>query len=312
MIARMSKVRKKPSRLPKPEKAKTSTARGSGDAEAKQLSVAIIGAGRLGRALAMALDRAAYRVAEIVVRDDANSKRKAQPLARKLKAELLVEGEALSAAIVCVTVPDDSIATVAKELAMTGDWRDKTILHASGALSASVLDPLRARGGRVASAHPLNSFVLTSQPDFRGVPVALEGDVVAVKVARAMALRLKAIPFEILPENKVLYHVFGAFAAPLLVSVLEAAEQVGARAGLENPRRVMHRIVTQTVANLLDVGAADAFSGPLVRGDVDTVRRHLRALQAMPAERTLYCALARYAVERLPGERKTEMLELLR
>ncbi|HKF23862.1 MAG TPA: DUF2520 domain-containing protein, partial [Candidatus Angelobacter sp.] len=104
------------------------------------------------------------------------------------------------------------------------------------------------------------------------------------------------------------------FSSPLVVATLVTAERVGRAAGLSRAqtRKVMGPILQQTLRNYLERGAAAAFSGPIKRGDLETVRRHLRALKSVPAVRDVYRALVKSALLDLPGGRKNELLKLLR
>jgi predicted short-subunit dehydrogenase-like oxidoreductase (DUF2520 family) len=276
----------------------------------KRPTMAIIGAGNVGRVLAVALDAAGYRVVEIGTRKAASAK----SLAKRVRAEVveLSATAGFSADAVWLCVPDDAIATVAKQLAQgSTDWRGKIVLHASGALSSKELMALKRKGAAVGSAHPMNSFVKDSKPDLREVPFAVEGDERAVRLASALGKALDSEVFRIAPQNKVLYHAMGAFASPLLVSTLYAGERVGQKAGIREPKRVMARILRQTVDNFLHEGSAGAFSGPIRRGDLKTVQRHLKELTRVQGTKAIYQVLAIQAVHGLPGKEKKALMKLL-
>lgn len=277
----------------------------------KKPTMAIVGSGNLARVLALALKAAGHRVTEIVARDPGRT----AALARRTRAHPLAlqERPEINADVTWICVTDDAIAEVARILAKSRtDWRGKVLLHTSGAFSSKELAPVRRKGAAVGSAHPMNSFVKTSKPDLRGVPLAIEGDAQAMRAARASAKALSAEVFSISPGAKVLYHTMGAFSSPLLVSLLNVAERIGRQAGLREPRKVMARILQQTVANFIAKGGEAAFSGPIKRGDVKTVSRHLKALGSVRGARTIYEVLATHAVRGLPGKDKVAMLGLLK
>lgn len=279
----------------------------------KQPTMAIIGAGNLGRVLALALTAAGYRVIEIGTR--AASRAKAGKTARKVNGKVveLSRTAEFTADVMWLCVPDDAIAEVARDLARSRtEWRGKIVLHTSGALSSQELATLRRNGAAVGSAHPMNSFVKTSKPDLRGVPFAVEGDAKAVRVALDAASAMGGKAFRIQARNKVLYHAMGAFASPLLVSLLYGGERVGQAAGVRDPRQVMARILRETVENFLRDGSAAAFSGPIRRGDVKTVQRHLKALKKVQGTETIYKVLALQAVHGLPGKEKKALMKRLR
>jgi predicted short-subunit dehydrogenase-like oxidoreductase (DUF2520 family) len=156
------------------------------------------------------------------------------------------------------------------------------------------------------------SFVRATQTSFKDVWFALEGDRRAVAAARNLISALDAKSFTISAGLKPLYHLFGGFLSPFLVTVLSAAEQLGRKAGLPSRQlpQIMRPIVMRTLENYFAKGAAASFSGPLVRGDVETIRKHMRALSKLP-ERELYRVLVREATRTLPVKRAKEILATL-
>lgn len=278
----------------------------------RKLSIALVGPGNLGIPLARALHRAGYMISEIVTRPA--SVAKARTLARAVGAQARAADKAgLDAAAVIVCVNDSSIAPLAADLAQRHEWKGKIVLHTSGALSSGELAPLRERGAAVGSAHPMMSFVRGVEPEWRGAPFALEGDARAVAFAKRMARDLGGTSFSIAAAAKPLYHAFGAFASPLIVAELALAEQVAAAAGLseKSARKAIAPILRQTIANYERGGPAGAFSGPLVRGDVATVKRHLEVLRKTPQALAAYVVLARAALESLPVKNRQEIETLL-
>lgn len=281
----------------------------------KRLSVCVVGPGRLGTALSLNLRRAGWDIARLVVRPGGRKARKAVQLGRTVGATVVELGESLlPAGLIWITVPDDAIASVATELAGKQDWRVRIVFHSSGALTSDALQPLRAKGARVASVHPGMTFVDKSMPTLKGVPFGVEGDPAAVRVARKIIAALGGTAVKIRKENKVLYHAFDAFASPLLIALIAALEEVGQAAGIpRNKLRTMAGpLLRRTLGNYLEQGAGAAFSGPFVRGDVAVVQRHLEALRELPEARAAYLALARVAITRLPGKNRAAMQKLLR
>jgi predicted short-subunit dehydrogenase-like oxidoreductase (DUF2520 family) len=157
------------------------------------------------------------------------------------------------------------------------------------------------------------TFVPGSAPEMAGVPFAVEGDRLAVAAAKQIACDLGGEAFHIRKKNKVLYHVLGSFSSPMLVATLVTAERVGQAAGLNSKqtRTVMRPILEQTLKNYFSRGAAAAFSGPIKRGDLETIRRHLRELERLPEARGVYRALVLSALRDLPVGSKGELLALL-
>jgi predicted short-subunit dehydrogenase-like oxidoreductase (DUF2520 family) len=276
--------------------------------------IAIVGAGNLGSALARALHAAGYRITEIICREG-GSQQRARRLAAQVRSRAVALQQAnFAAEVVWICVPDSNVAACARQLARLPDWKGKIALHASGALASDELHALRRRGAAVAAAHPMMTFVRRSSPSFAGTPFAVEGDPAAVRAARRMVRDLGGIVFGIRRRDKVLYHVWGTFASPLLIALLASAEQVALAAGVRSQataRKRMLPILQQTLRNYGALGPADAFSGPLVRGDVATIRRHLRALSKLPDAKRAYVALARASLETLPVRNRRQLEKAL-
>ena len=276
-------------------------------------SITIVGAGNLGSAMAHALHAAGYRIAEIVHRGGASVSR-ARWLAREVGAQAVTLNRAgLTANLIWICAGDSGIAAAAARLAPRGDWRGKTAFHSSGALSSGELKPLRDQGASVASIHPMMTFVRQARPELAGVTFAIEGDARAARLARRIALDLGGRTVAIEARRKPLYHAFGAFTSPLVIATLAAAERVAQKAGLPQTaaRAAIAPILLQTIRNYRAHGPADAFSGPLVRGDEATVRRHLEELKSVPEARAANEAQARSTLKTLPVKKKREIKQLL-
>jgi predicted short-subunit dehydrogenase-like oxidoreductase (DUF2520 family) len=282
-------------------------------------SICIVGAGNLAKSLVPALRAAGYVIDEIISRNQPQSLARARSLARVAGARAAAMDRAkLLADVVWLCVNDGAIAACAAELAARTPagraarrrgkaWTGKTVLHSSGALSSRELAPLRRQGAEVASVHPMMTFVRRSSPSLRGIGFAIEGGRAAAAVASSIASTLGGEVFAIRESAKALYHAWGAFGSPLLVMDLALAAEVARAAGI-GPRtaaRVIEPLVRQTIKNYFKYGAKAAFSGPFVRGDLETVRRHLRALERVPGARDVYVALARSALRTLPVKRKS-------
>jgi predicted short-subunit dehydrogenase-like oxidoreductase (DUF2520 family) len=269
-------------------------------------SISIVGPGNLGSALAVELSRKGYPVRNIVSRTK-KSNAHTTTLARRVKAELGSLGNRpLDTDLTWITVPDDAIADVARQLAASQSWKGKIVLHPSGARTSDELSALKKKGAHVASAHPMMTFVRGRRPQWHGVPFDIEGDEAAVRVAHEIATTLGASPYIIEKRHKTLYHAFGSFASPMVIALMSAMEQVAESAGVppKKAKEMVWPLLSRTLENYFKRDAASAFSGPLVRGDVQTVRKHLSELKRAPEAWEVYLALARSAIERLPVKNK--------
>jgi predicted short-subunit dehydrogenase-like oxidoreductase (DUF2520 family) len=280
---------------------------------AQKPSIAIVGAGNLGIALGVALREAGYRIESVVARTRGNSLARARRLAALTGARAVVGSKEVKARILWLCVPDAEIERATVSLSEGFQGRGRIALHSSGALGSETLEPLRRKGVAVASVHPLMTFVRGSRPSLAGVSFAIEGDPVAVRAARRMVHDLGGKSHAISQKEKNAYHAWGTFASPLLTALLATAEQVAALAGVSKKaaRERMLPILLQTVRNYGKLGAAAGFSGPIVRGDVETVRRHLEVLQTAVIPRQVYMTLARAALVYLPAKSKEALQALL-
>jgi predicted short-subunit dehydrogenase-like oxidoreductase (DUF2520 family) len=255
--------------------------------------IGIVGAGAVGSALGVALSRAGWPVAAVASRDEARRERFrslvpgvrafAEPTALLDEVELII-----------LAVPDDAIPAIAAGLRMYGG---QAMVHTSGALGAEVLEPARAAGTQVGAFHPLVAFADTERAvaALRGATVAVEGDDELASLLAEMAEAIGATAVRLAPGSKAAYHAAAMFAAGGVVALLDAIAELGAIAGLDEAGSlaIYGGLVEQTLGNARALGIAAALTGPMVRGDVGTIRRHLAALKrSAPGVLPLYRALA--------------------
>ncbi|HEY1676205.1 MAG TPA: DUF2520 domain-containing protein [Candidatus Sulfotelmatobacter sp.] len=277
---------------------------------AAKARIAIVGAGALGSALAIPLHRAGHTISAVIARKKALPH--ARQLARRVGARALSSPTSLEVDLVWFCVPDSEIARAARSLGKIC-WHKKIAFHSSGALTSDELEVLRAGGAAVASVHPMMTFVNGVQPSLRGVSFAVEGDRDAVRLARSMVRDLGGRAYPVRKQDKPLYHAWGMFASPMVAALIATAEEVAEAAGVRKSemRRRMLPILRQTVENYASLGVSAAFSGPIARGDIDTVRRHLKVLAKAGNARSVYAALAGVALQRLPARNQAQLSRLL-
>jgi predicted short-subunit dehydrogenase-like oxidoreductase (DUF2520 family) len=282
-------------------------------------TITLVGSGNLAQALGPALRAAGYRVDGVVARNSASSRRRAAALANKLDTKVVPLQQATPISqIIWICHTDDALGRTARLLAQQKGaaktaWQGKIVFHSSGALSSDVLAPLQRAGAHTASLHPMMTFVPGAMPDMREVPFAVEGDHKAVTAARQIVNALGAEVFPISAKSKTLYHALGSFSSPLLVATLVTAERVGVSAGLSlrQVQALIRPILRQTLRNYEKQGSAAAFSGPIKRGDLSTVRRHLRELKRVPAAHEVYRALVKSALIDLPSAKRKALSKIL-
>lgn len=258
--------------------------------------IGFIGAGHVGTALAVAMVRAGWPVSAVASRDAGRVERfrGLVPSARAVPFAGIVD----EVDLVFVTVPDDAIPLVADRLRLYGG---QAAVHTSGALPAEVLAPALAAGSSAGSFHPLVAFadVEGSVAALQGATVALDGDPDLLTLLAELATDLGAQPVRLPPGGKAAYHAAAVLSAGGFVGLLDAIAEVGRGAGLDEAGAlaIYAPLIRQTLANAEALGIAAALTGPLLRGDVSTVRGHLDAIDRLaPRARELYRAAARREV----------------
>jgi predicted short-subunit dehydrogenase-like oxidoreductase (DUF2520 family) len=280
--------------------------------------VAILGAGKVGCAVGVTLGKAGLPIVAVTTR----GARTATQAAQLTGADPCTDNPcaAARADIVLITTNDDAIARVASQVAEAGAFRPgQLVIHMSGALRLSVLDPAAQAGARIGVAHPLQSFA-TYRQAVRDIP----GSVFGVTAGPGVAGELEAFVHlldgrcENVPDDKkTLYHAAAVMASNYLVAVEDMATQLLADAGFDksSAMEALSPLVRRTLENILEFGTTNALTGPIARGDVDTIRGHLAALEDLPVDRLeLYKALGRHtlAIARRRGALADETLAELR
>ena len=286
--------------------------------KAKRHRISIVGAGRMGTALGLALRRAGHHIEVVVTKSRPSARRAAKLIgsgAAALAEPQLTNPPAetvrrfVESELLLISTPDDALEAVAARLAGTfrraGAGRGKApqfALHTSGAVSSAVLAPLRALGFSVGSVHPLVSVAgAAAAPDpFRGAHFCVEGDRAATRVARSLVKELGGHPFTISSEAKPLYHAAATVSSGHVTALFDLAIEMVQECGLTKRRaqQILAPLLRSTAANLVAQSPAEALTGPFARGDVATVVRHLAAMKAkkMTEAGDLYAALGLRAV----------------
>jgi predicted short-subunit dehydrogenase-like oxidoreductase (DUF2520 family) len=250
-------------------------------------SLAIIGAGRVGRALGRGLRELGWKIGAVVTRSEASSRRAVRFIGAG-KACAGMTRQILVSPVILIATPDDEIASVAQELARIGDeeLRGRVVLHTSGAMDSGVLDAARERGALVGSMHPLQSFSGVAAPPLEGKVFTIEGETQAVRVARRIARALGGSPVRIAGSKKLLYHAAATMAAGHVLAVEEAATQLLLSLGMKRSEavRALLPLTRQVLENFERLGPRAAWTGPLSRADYHVVRAHLVALGESPKE----------------------------
>jgi predicted short-subunit dehydrogenase-like oxidoreductase (DUF2520 family) len=250
-------------------------------------ALAIIGAGRVGRALGRRLSELDWKIGAVITRSEASA-RKAVRFIGAGKARARLSREVLASRLILISTPDDAIVKIAEELARIGaeELRGKVVLHTSGALNSSVLKAVRDHGACIGSMHPLQSFSGVAIPPLEGKVFAIEGDPAAVRLARQIVRALGGLPVQIAGGSKALYHAAAAFAAGHVLAIEETSTRLLMLAGMKRGEavRALLQLTRQVLENFERLGPRAAWTGPLARGDYGVVAEHLAAMKRLPRE----------------------------
>jgi len=278
--------------------------------------VGIIGAGRLGSALARALAVVGWPVVAVASRRAAS----AQALVARLPAARVATAQEVadSAELVFLTVPDAAIGTIVRAVR----WHaGQAVVHTSGAESLAPLAPARAAGALIGALHPLQTFASRAEPApldlFAGITCALEGDAALLPRLEALVRALGARPLRLPPEARALYHAAAVLAANYVVTLLHLAADLWGAFGVDEREALaaLLPLVRRAVDNVAAHGPTAALTGPIARGDAVTVARHLAALAtARPTALGPYVALAEatLALAAARGELAAEQVAAMR
>jgi predicted short-subunit dehydrogenase-like oxidoreductase (DUF2520 family) len=278
-------------------------------------TIAIVGLGNWGTSLAHALLAVGSEPEEIVV---PSGKARKAPASEWASLCVTMSRARLTADVFWLCVPDAAIARVTHQLVRRAVAQNgitgRIVVHSSGALSSAVLDEAAQAGAAAASVHPVMTFPTRAPVSLQGVPFGVEADTSTRRMLNRLIRSVGGRPFPVETSAKALYHAVGTLISPLLVSHLVAAQQAAALAGF-TPREVrgfIEPIARATLENSFSHGPAKSFSGPIARGDVETIRLHLQALQPHPMLAEVYRSLARYALDTLPSSNRKGLKRLLR
>lgn len=264
--------------------------------------VVFIGPGRMGTALALAFQASSNRVLGAVARPNRISTRQSAGGFGALLGVPVVEMDHAGqlcrmAEALFFTVPDRQIQTVVEMYVEQGFIHaGQIVVHTSGALASDILHAVHRVGAFALSLHPLQTIANPSRALelLRGATVAVEGDDHAVDVALTWIHEFGGVPVRLDADAKVKYHAAAVLASNALVALVGLAADLAA---LPNGIDGLLPLVRGAVDNLTHVGVPSALTGPIERGDIPTIERHLEALQAYPTALAVYSALGKAMVD---------------
>ncbi len=277
----------------------------------------IIGAGRLGKNIALALSAAQIASMQAVCNLKPDS---AQQSCQDIGLGYAVNqlAELPEADITWITSNDDAIKPIAASLAELSLLKPRSIVvHCSGVLNSALLEPLKAQGCFIATFHPLKAFRTgyLSADAFKNVDCVLEGDEEACAWLHHSFTQLGAHVFTINSESKAAYHAAACIASNYLITLASCSEQLLLTAGIpqERAKSLICKLMQGNVNNLQETPLiAESLTGPLMRGDNETLVRHLQAIENPLIEKLYKAAgLATLPLTQLSEDKKQMITELL-
>ncbi|MCE2462424.1 MAG: DUF2520 domain-containing protein [Dehalococcoidia bacterium] len=277
--------------------------------------VGFIGAGAVGKGLALGLASSGYRVLAVSSR----SLSSAEGLAARIPGCLALSDPQKVADrcdLIFITTPDEAIEQVASQVL----WhRGQGVVHCSGAESLGILDPAAGAGAITGSFHPFQTFACLETPEeaverMEGSTLSVEGRCWILDTLKEMASRLGGRAILLSPEDRAIYHASAVMSCGHLVALVKAAVDVWESMGVpqEEALPIILPLAKSTLANVSRAGAYASLTGPIARGDTATLSAHLQALEdRIPRLIPLYCALSGeslpLAEDRVSREKLEEM-----
>jgi len=280
--------------------------------------IGFIGAGTVGTALAVRLSEKGYPVTAVASRTLASANRLAG-MVDNCQVKKSPQEVAEATEMVFITIPDDAIAGVAAQI----KWHPgQSVVHCSGSDSLDILEPATKAGAQAGGFHPLQTFasITYAIENIPGSTFALEADGQLLSTLKEMAVALNGQCIELKPGDKVIYHTAAVLACNYMVTLVKLATDLWQTIGVSTPEatQALIPLLRGTVNNLDNVGLPNCLTGPIARGDLGTITKHLAALEArMPALLPAYNELGRQTIPialakgKIDEQRAKELQELL-
>jgi predicted short-subunit dehydrogenase-like oxidoreductase (DUF2520 family) len=283
------------------------------------IKIGFIGAGTTATALAVRLSQKGCPVVAVFSRT-LSSAQKLAGMVPSCQVCHAAQELADTAEMVFITTPDDVIAQVCSEV----QWHaGQSVVHCSGAHSVDILEAAKKLGAAVGSFHPLQTFADVEQAieNLPGSTFALEAEEPLLSTLKELTLLLNGNWVELKPGDKVLYHAAAVFACNYLVTLVKLALDLWLDFGVSSKEatRALLPLLGGTINNIDNIGLPDCLTGPVARGDLGTIERHLSTLETRsPSLLTTYKELGLQTIPialakgQVNAQKAEEMRALLR
>lgn len=275
--------------------------------QVKHMKVGFIGAGKVGTALGIFFKHHRLTLSGYLSRSEISS----QCAAKVTDSAVFYDLPSFAAAseVIFITTGDDQISAVINQLLQTACLtKHHTLIHTSGALSTDLFDPLLTSGCGLCSLHPIMSFSdpLTASKNLKQTVFTLEGNQQG-RIAAQKILAITGNPYSVIDKNdKVLYHAAACILSNYLVTLIDSGFELLKTTGIAEDEiiRAFMPLITATLGNIEKSGTVNALTGPLVRGDENTINKHIKALKTQAPEfLPLYQTLGLTTIEMIKDKR---------
>jgi predicted short-subunit dehydrogenase-like oxidoreductase (DUF2520 family) len=288
----------------------------------KVFNIAIVGAGRVGTLIGKFLSEIiGHRIVAVISRSDESLKRFQERVKVEFSGKFIGDLPG-SVEVVFITTPDSAIESIACEISELKNlnFKNLVVYHTSGVMSSDVLYKIREQGAEVGSLHPIYSVSHFdhSLDEIKKIRFALEGSERIYDITRWIFYGFDKNIVLMEKSQKVLYHIACVFASNYLVSLLNAVDEIFEKAGMGFDHKFLFPLIDASLKNAGEFGPIKALTGPIERGDIETVKLHLEELKSkFPEILPLYSSLAietiRVAFKKgsISAKRASEFLDLV-
>ncbi|MAL16491.1 MAG: hypothetical protein CL670_10055 [Balneola sp.] len=259
--------------------------------------ISIIGLGRVGTALLHVFNEKGYPVISVY-----NHSEIEEGFKKQYPNTLFSVGQPKDldnlGDLIFISVSDDAISSIAEELADQFPKLRRKVVHLSGTHSSQILNPIKKNGANVASFHPMQAITPKTK-SFEGTWFDMEGDKVLLEELENISHDLKAKTFRVDADAKPLLHASAVVASNYLVVLSDMVAKISAEANIPEATALnaLKPLMENTIENINTLGVTDALTGPIARGDLETVKQHLKSLDSAPEVLSLYKTLGIEAVK---------------
>lgn len=281
------------------------------------LSVSVIGPGALGQAIIdLVLRHSGFDLRSVWGRTESTNYF-LETSGNKVQANLLFPSKDTDLGhLIIISVPDDQIKNVAQRLSETGvSWKKRYVIHLSGSLDSSILEPLANSGAQIGSLHPLQTFTKGDKAErFDKIWFTMQGDDAIISILDQLIAPCGGQRKILSSTQKSAMHLAAVFASNYLVALMDVVENITIDSDISDGLNMLEPIVHQTVKNINSKGSKKSLSGPVARGDTTTIKKHLEQLKKNPGHQKLYCQLGLQASEiaKESGQLKKPKFDIIR